>query len=95
MLGNRLVLQSLSFVFDEEVLYGISAQYLGENKKTINGYKMMPKIRPKESVTKTFQLDVEKGEYINFILIGNDEQGYIKNIQIITSEGKEFKWGKN
>lgn len=55
----------------------------------------MPKIRPKEAVTKTFNLEVEKDEYINFIMVGNDEQGYIKSFHLITSLGKEFKWGKN
>lgn len=36
---------------------------------------------------------MEKGEVINFIHAGKDENGYIKYLHIITSEGNEFKWG--
>ena len=78
-------MQSLSFVLDEETLYGVSAQYTNEHRKEINGYKMMPKIRPKDAVTKTFSLDVSKNEYINFMMLGVDDRGCATSIQLITS----------
>lgn len=39
-------------------------------KRQVLGYKMMPKIRPKDAVTHTLKL--EKGELVNFMHIGNN-----------------------
>ena len=46
---------------------------------------MVPKIRPKDAVTQSIKLDCAHGELINFLHVGNDGEGHIKYIQLITS----------
>lgn len=55
-------------------------------RKSVLGYKIISKIKPKDAVTHSIKL--EKGELINFIQVGENSNGYIKYIQIITSDGK-------
>lgn len=48
MLGNKIKINTLNFVFDEELIYGIWANYVtNDGGHEVKGYKILPKIRPK------------------------------------------------
>ena len=55
-LGAKVIVDSLSFVVDEEMLYGFYAAYINECKREVHGYKILPKIRPKDVVTQSLKL---------------------------------------
>lgn len=88
ILGNKLTLKRLSFFIDEQLIYGISAEYLNEKKNEVRGYKIIPKIRPKDVVNKTLIIDLGKNEVINFVHVGVDKNDFIKFLHIVTSETK-------
>ena len=52
-------IESISFIVDEDYVYGFYAEYVNEMKRGVSGYKIMSKIKPKDVVTHSLKL--EKG----------------------------------
>lgn len=88
MLGNKLSIKRLTFLIDETILYGISADYENEWKHEVRGYKIMSRIRPKDVISKSILIDGDKNEVINYIQVGVDKNDTIRFMHVITSEAK-------
>jgi hypothetical protein len=69
-LSPKLTLKTLSFLSDEDTLYGVQALYENEHRQEVKGYKIMPKIKPKSAVSKSLVID--EGEVISCVEVGVD-----------------------